>query len=130
MKAAGIQTAGSWGSSELCALLGTTASMSMLNAMARPLSNSRGPNFPETLSQNLPDCHGHFTARHSHKSSRATVLLRGKVRQCHAEQHRSSSPSAFCRPELNRAAPRGCTEGKERCLTQIVLTVLLLCTGN
>lgn len=45
--------------------------------------------------------------------SRATAWLRGEARQCHAEQQRSSLPADFCRPELNRAALRGCAEGNE-----------------
>lgn len=75
-KAPGIWTASSRG--EPCAFLGATASRLMLNPMARPPPKSRGPSFPEILSRNLPHCHGHFTACHSHESLPGNGIAQGK----------------------------------------------------
>lgn len=73
----------------------------------------QGTQLPRNTIQTLPHCPGHFTTCHSHESPWARALLRGRARQGQAEQHCSSLPADFCRPELNQVALRGCVEGNK-----------------
>lgn len=119
--------AGSPGTGDPYAVLGATASQEMLYPQPEPPSNSRALNFVEILFRNSPHYHGHITACHSHESSRATALLQGKAQ---AVPCRTAPLLLAGRMLQTRAKPRGWAEAMSWCLTQIVLIVLLLCTGN
>lgn len=69
-----------------------------------PSSNSRALSFAEMLFRNSPHRHGHSTACHSHESSWATALLRGKAE---AVPCRTALLLLAGRPELNQALLRG-----------------------
>lgn len=108
------QRASSLGTGDPCALLGATVSQEMLYPQPEPPSNSRALNFVEILFRNSPYYHGHITACHSHKSSRATALLQGKAQ---AVPCRAAPLLLAGRLLQTWAKPRGWAEGTSWCLT-------------